>query len=205
MGDRASARVMKASSSTVNATETGEDDEEVGGRMRTVTASFCPTIVSSRNLSLLATPSLTFAEPYQAVNIQNLNITGAETTLRLRLTTTQQLQFSYTAAHAASPPANLISEYAYNYAAQNAIFAWNGPLPGNLGRQINAHTQVNVVQRTQHTAYPLWDIALSRNTGHLRPYLRLLNLSNTGYQEIPQVPLQGRTIIAGTEFNWSRR
>jgi outer membrane cobalamin receptor len=153
----------------------------------------------------LATPALTFAEPYQAVNIQNLNITGAETTLRLRLTTTQNLQFSYTAAHAASPPPNLISEYAYNYAAQNAIFAWNGILPGKIGNQINAHTQVNVIQRTQHTAYPLWDVALSRNTGHLRPYLRLLNLSNTGYQEIPQVPLQGRTIIAGTEFNWSRR
>jgi outer membrane cobalamin receptor len=151
----------------------------------------------------LATPALTFAEPYQAINIQNLNITGAETTLRLRLTTSQQLLFSYAAAHAASPPPNLISEYAYNYAAQNAIFAWNGALPGTLGRHINAHTQVNVVQRTQHTAYPLWDVALSRNTGHLRPYLRLLNLSNTGYQEIPQVPLQGRTIIAGTEFNWT--
>ncbi|WP_433974600.1 TonB-dependent receptor plug domain-containing protein [Tunturiibacter lichenicola] len=147
----------------------------------------------------LATDALTFAEPYQAVNIQNLDITGAEATARLRLTSTQQLQFSYTAAHAASPPANLISEYAYNYAAQNALFAWNGNF-----RQIAARTQVNIVQRTQHTAYPLWDIALSRNTGHLRPYLRLLNLSNTGYQEIPDVPLQGRTIMAGTEFNWSR-
>ncbi len=153
----------------------------------------------------LATDALTFAEPYQAVNIQNLNITGAETTLRLRLSENQQLQFSYTAVHAASPPPNLISEYAYNYAAQNAIFAWNGTLPGTLGHQISARTQVNIVQRTQHTAYPLWDISLSRNTGHLRPYLRLLNLSNTGYQEIPDVPLQGRTIIAGTEFNWSRR
>jgi outer membrane cobalamin receptor len=156
----------------------------------------------------LATAALTFAEPYQAVNIQNLNITGAETTLRLRLSDTQQLQFSYTAAHAASPPPNLISEYAYNYAAQNALFAWNGTLPnalfGKIGHQISARTQVAVVQRTQHTAYPLWDISLSRNTGHLRPYLRLLNLSNTGYQEIPDVPLQGRTIIAGTQFNWSR-
>jgi iron complex outermembrane receptor protein len=159
----------------------------------------------------LAAPALTFAEPYQAVNIQNLNITGAETTARLRLSATQQLQFSYTAAHAASPPPNLISEYAYNYAAQNAIFAWNGTLPGTLpgtllgaiGHQLTAHTQVNIVQRTQHTAYPLWDVSLSRNTGRLRPYLRLLNLSNTGYQEIPQVPLQGRTILAGTEFNWS--
>lgn len=154
--------------------------------------------------TILATPALTFAEPYQAINIQNLNITGAEATARLRLSDNQQLQFSYTAAHAASPPPNLLSEYAYNYAAQNALVAWNATLPGKIGRQINARTQVNIVQKTQHTAYPLWDISLSRNTGHLRPYLRILNLSNTGYQEIPQVPLQGRTIIAGAEFNWSR-
>ena len=155
--------------------------------------------------TILATDALTFAEPYQAINIQNLNITGAETTVRLRLTGNQQLQFGYTAAHAVSPPLNLLSEYAYNYATQNALVAWNGTFPGKFGRQINARTQVNIVQKTQHTAYPLWDISLSRNTGHLRPYLRALNLSNTGYQEIPQVTVQGRTLIAGAEFNWSRR
>jgi outer membrane cobalamin receptor len=149
--------------------------------------------------TILATDALTFAEPWQAINIQNLNITGAEATLRLRLTNNQQLQFSYTTAHAAPPPPNLLSEYAYNYAAQNALFRWTGNF-----RQLAAYTQINVVQKTQHTAYPLWDIAVTRNTGHLRPYLRALNLSNTGYQEIPQVPLQGRTIIAGMEFNWSR-
>jgi iron complex outermembrane receptor protein len=153
--------------------------------------------------TILATDALTAAELWQAINIQNLNITGAETTVRFRLSSTQQLQFSYAAAHAASPPPNLLSEYAYNYAAQNALVAWTGTLPGKIGRQINARTQINVVQKTQHTAYPLWDISLSRNTGHLRPYLRALNLSNTGYQEIPQVPLQGRTIMAGAEFNWS--
>jgi outer membrane cobalamin receptor len=153
----------------------------------------------------LATAALTFAEPYQAVNIQNLNITGAETTLRLRLSATQQLQFSYTAVHSASPPPNLISLYAFNYAAQSALFGWSGQLPGRMGRQINAHTQVAVIQRTQQTAYPVWDISLARNTGRLRPYVRLLNLSNTGYQEISQVPVQGRTFIAGTEFNWSRQ
>jgi len=143
-------------------------------------------------------PILTASEPWQAINIQNLNITGAEATARLRLTPNQQLQFSYTAAHAASPPPNLLSEYAYNYAAQNALLRWTGTF-----HQLTAHTQINIVQKTQHTAYPLWDVALSRNTGHLRPYLRALNLSNTGYQEIPQVPLQGRTIMAGAEFNWT--
>ena len=148
--------------------------------------------------TILATSTLTHAEPWQAINIQNLNITGAEATVRLRLTNNQQFQFSYTAAHSASPPPNILSEYAYNYAAQNALFLWSGNF-----RQLTAHTQVNIVQKTQHTAYPLWDVALSRKTGHLRPYVRALNLSNTGYQEIPQVPLQGRTIMAGAEFNWS--
>jgi outer membrane cobalamin receptor len=148
--------------------------------------------------NILATPALTFAEPWQAVNIQNLNITGAEATVRLRLTSNQQLQFSYTAAHAAPPPPNILSEYAYNYAAQNALFLWTGHF-----HQLTAHTQVNIVQKTTQTPYPLWDVALTRNTGRLRPYLRALNLSNTGYQEIPQVPLQGRTILAGAEFNWS--
>jgi outer membrane cobalamin receptor len=187
--------------------EAGADWTPTNGRLTLTATAFRLQQKDSIDYSklALATPALTFAEPYQAVNIQNLNITGAETTLRLRLTTIQNLQFSYTAAHAASPPANLVSEYAYNYAAQNAIFAWNGTLPGSFGRQINARTQINIVQRTQHTAYPLWEVALSRNTGHIRPYLRLLNLSNTGYQEIPQVPLQGRTILAGTEFNWTRR
>jgi outer membrane cobalamin receptor len=186
--------------------EAGLDWTPNNGRLTLTTTAFRLQQKDTIDYSklALATPALTFAEPYQAVNIQNLNITGAESTLRLRLSDTQQLQFSYTAAHAASPPPNLISEYAYNYAAQNAIFAWTGTLPGAIGHQITAQTQVNIVQRTQHTAYPLWDISLSRNTGRLRPYLRLLNLSNTGYQEIPQVVMQGRTIIAGTQFTWSR-
>jgi iron complex outermembrane receptor protein len=185
--------------------EAGIDWTPSSGRLTLTAAAFRLQQKDSIDYAktILATDALTSAEPWQAINIPNLNITGAEATVRLRLTGNQQLQFSYTAAHAASPPPNLLSEYAYNYAAQNALVAWNGTLPGKIGRQINARTQINVVQKTQHTAYPLWDISLSRNTGHLRPYLRALNLSNTGYQEIPQVPLQGRTIMAGAEFNWS--
>jgi len=78
-------------------------------------------------------------------------------------------------------------------------------VPGAWGKQITAHTQVNVVQRTGQTAYPLWDVTLARNEGAIRPYVRLLNLSNTGYQEIMGVPLQGRTIMGGMEWNWRRK
>jgi len=154
---------------------------------------------------ILATPTLTAAEPWQAVNVATLDITGAETSLRIRLNSTQQLQFSYTANHSGNLPPSYLSEYAFNYAAQNAIFALTGKLPGSVGHQITAHTQVNIVQKTAQTAYPLWDIDVARNTGKVRPYFRLLNLSNTGYTEIPGVPMQGRTIMGGIELNWSRQ
>jgi len=134
--------------------------------------------------------------------VQNLNLTGAETSLKFRITDNQHLQLSYTALQAGSPPAGLLSEYAYNYAAQDALFGWSGQLPGAWGRQIIAHTQVNIIQKTGRTAYPLWDVGAARRTGSIRPYLRLLNLSNTGYQEIPQVPLQGRTVMGGVEWDW---
>ena len=185
--------------------DAGLDWTPAGGRLTLTATGFRLQQKNTIDYSkqALATQALTFAEPYQAVNIQNLDITGAETSLRLRLTGAQHLQFGYTSAHSASPPPNLISEYAFNYAAQNAIFSWIGTLPGAAGRQITASTTINIVQKTTQTAYPLWNVALARNTGRLRPYLRLSNLSNTGYQEIPQVPMQGRTVIAGAEFQWS--
>ncbi|GGG70678.1 TonB-dependent receptor plug domain-containing protein [Edaphobacter dinghuensis] len=138
--------------------------------------------------------------PWQATNVGNFNYNGAETQLRLRLPGSEHLDLSYTGVRATSPPKGLISEYAFNYAAQNAIAVWTGDF-----HQLTAHTQVAVIQKTTQTAYPLWDISLARNSGWLRPYVRLLNLSNTGYQDIPGVPLQGRTIMAGTAFTWPRR
>ncbi len=141
-------------------------------------------------------------EPWQAVNVPTLDISGAETDVRFRLSDTQLLDLSYTAAHSGNLPPNYLSEYAFNYAAQNAVFGWTGQLPGAWGRQVSAYTQVNVVQKTGYTAYPLWDAGLARNTGRIRPYLRLLNLAGTGYEEIVGVPMQGRTILGGIVWNW---
>ncbi len=148
---------------------------------------------------------LTTGEKWQAINIPTLDLSGVEASARIRLSSTQQLQFSYTANHSANLPGNYLSEYAFNYAAQNAIFAWTGQLPGKWGHQVSARTQVNVVQKTVQAAYPLWDVNIARNTGRVRPYLRLLNLSNTAYTEIPQVPMQGRTIMGGMQLNWSKQ
>jgi iron complex outermembrane receptor protein len=50
----------------------------------------------------------------------------------------------------------------------------------------------------------VWDAAVTRDAGRIRPYLRLANLSNTGYQEIQGVAMQGRSIIGGVSL-WLRR
>lgn len=139
------------------------------------------------------------SKPWQATNVANFAYNGGEADLRVKLSASQQLQVSYTAVQATSPPAGLISEYAFNYAAQSAMLGWTVSLP----MQIVAHTQLAVVQKTAKSPYPLWDVGFARRTGLVRPYLRVLNLSNTTYEEIPDVPLQGRTIMGGAEFNWS--
>jgi iron complex outermembrane receptor protein len=187
--------------------EGGLDWKPVNGRLTLTAVGFrlneSNAIDYSKTLPLPLPPAP--AEPWQAVNVPTLDIGGAETSMNVRLSATQQLNLSYTAAHSGNLPPNYLSEYAFNYAAQNAIIAWTGELPGAWGRQISADMQVNVVQRTGQTAYPLWDADLARNTGRIRPYLRLLNLSNTGYQEIVGVAMQGRTVMGGMEWYWRSR
>jgi outer membrane cobalamin receptor len=142
------------------------------------------------------------AAPYKATNTGALAFTGAETALHLRLNGSQQLDLAYTGVHASRDLApGLISAYVFNYAAQNASFSWSAV----IRRQIVARTQVAVVQRAGHTAYPLWSLAIARSTGHVQPYLRLANLSNTGYQELPGVPMPGRSITGGLAFTWAHR
>ena len=178
--------------------EGGLDWKPANGRLTLTAAGFRLQETNAIDYSKLL--PLTAGEQWQAVNVPTLDISGAETSARVRLSATQQFDLSYTAAHSGNLPPNYLSEYAFNYAAQNAIFGWTGQF-----KQLSAHTQVNVVQKTTQTAYPLWDASLARNTGSIRPYLRLLNLSNTGYTEIVGVPMQGRTILGGMEWTWHAR
>jgi iron complex outermembrane receptor protein len=178
--------------------EGGLDWKPANGRLTLTAVGF--RLQESNAIDYSKLLPLTPGEPWQAVNVPTLDISGAEASVRVRLSSTEQIDVSYTAAHSGNLPANYLSEYAFNYAAQNAVFAWTGQF-----KQLSAHTQVNVVQKTAQTAYPLWDASLARNTGSIRPYLRLLNLSNTGYTEIVGVPMQGRTILGGMEWTWHGR
>jgi len=178
--------------------EGGLDWKPAGGRVTLTAVGF--RLNETNAIDYTKTLPLTASEKWQAVNVPTLDISGAEASARVRISATEWIDLSYTAAHSGNLPPNYLSKYAFNYAAQNAVFGWSGQF-----KQLSAHTQVNVVQKTTQTAYPLWDLSLARNTGSIRPYLRLLNLSNTGYTEIVGVPMQGRTIMGGMEWTWRGR
>jgi outer membrane cobalamin receptor len=142
-----------------------------------------------------------FNAPWQAMNIGNLNFVGAETALRIKVLQAQEITLTYTGVHASqqlSP--GTISEYLLNYASHNAVFSWTGEFWNAFG----VRNRVGVIERVGRDAYPLWDIAASRTTGRVRPYLELSNLSNTGYEEIPGVAMPGRSIMGGVEFVFSK-
>ena len=56
---------------------------------------------------------------------------------------------------------------------------------------------VQLAQRYQQIVYPVWNAELTHDSGKLRPYIRLSNLGNTGYQEITGINMPPRTIMGG--------
>jgi hypothetical protein len=61
-------------------------------------------------------------------------------------------------------------------------------------------TEVAVVERYHRDPYPVWNFRGARERGRVHPYLRLDNLSNTGYEEIEGVRMPARSIALGLEL-----
>lgn len=134
---------------------------------------------------------------YHATNIDKLHFIGVEAHTNFLLPHGQELQLSYTFLHGDQVPiAGSVSRYVFNYPSHHAVFGWTGVWHDWLA----ARTRVGVTQRFEHQAYPVWDLAVSRNNGLVRPYLQLANLSNTGFDEIPGVLMPSRSVIAGLEL-----
>ncbi len=141
--------------------------------------------------------------PWQALNIGHIDYSGAESTVSFTPTAFQHLDLGYTFIHANPLQAGIISEYAYNFAAQNVSLSYSTV----IHHQLAARTQLGVIQKTTQSAYPLWNVSLSRCVGTVRPYLMLDNLSNTTYFEVsgpPAVPMPGRSFLAGLHLVWPR-
>ncbi len=139
---------------------------------------------------------------YHATNVDTLHFTGVEAHTNFMLPSHQELQLAYTFLHGDQIPVpGSVSRYVFNYPSHHAVFGW----AGTWHDWLTARTKVGVTQRFEHQAYPVWDFAVSRNNGWVRPYLQLANLSNTGYEEIPGVLMPSRSIVAGAELILMRK
>jgi iron complex outermembrane receptor protein len=149
--------------------------------------------------------------PYVAENIQNLNFTGAEVSLRWQLPRQQRIELSYTGLHGrAASLYGLQSKYAFNYPVNAGVATWWGKIPGGfdsrfrvVGLQRRVTNPANL-QAFDSTTYPLVEWTVGREFRFVTPYVQLTNLTDTKYQEIPGVPMPGRGVIAGMELRWRK-
>jgi iron complex outermembrane receptor protein len=137
------------------------------------------------------------ADVWHAANIDRLNFTGVETSLKVRLPRRQRIAFAYTGLHGAQQALNgLESKYVFNYPIDNGVISWQGVLPG----QFVARSRVGVVYRFARDPYALWDVAVAREFSHVAAHLGFSNLTDTQYQEIEGVAMPGRSVVFGLEF-----
>jgi hypothetical protein len=139
------------------------------------------------------------ADPNQLWHAENLSgvaFTGVESSVNWQATSRQGFKFSETIlAGAQSALHGLQSLYIFNYPVNNASAEWTGEVGGFVLRN-----NVEVVERYQQEAYPVWGASVARERGWIHPYLQMTNLSNTGYEEIEGVRIQGRSFAGGLEL-----
>jgi iron complex outermembrane receptor protein len=114
----------------------------------------------------------------------------------LKVRRRNEVSFSYTGLHGVRDAlAGLQSRYVFNYAQHQGIAAWQLALP-----KVALRTRVGALQRVDRATYAVWDVYLAATQGRVRPFLQFTNLTNTRYQEIPGVNMQGRAVVGGLEW-----
>jgi outer membrane cobalamin receptor len=159
------------------------------------------TVFYSRQHDAIDYTKAAESDPWQATNLAGLRFTGVEGSLVWHLPANQQVKASWTLLSGAQDALHgLLSEYVFNYPVNNASFEWTGHLkPGLLVR-----SRTGVTERYEQDPYPVWDVSVAREAGRIHPFLQMMNLSNTGYQEIAGVPMPGRSFTGGVEISLSR-
>jgi iron complex outermembrane receptor protein len=141
------------------------------------------------------------ADPWQATNLSGLHFTGVEAAVDWLPASGQRVRVSWTnLTGAQSALHGLQSEYVFNYPVNNARVDWTS----NAGRQLVVESRLGVVQRFEKDPYAVLDVSVVRAQGRIRPYLRMTNLMNTGYDEIVDVRMPGRGFIGGLEMDIDR-
>ena len=134
---------------------------------------------------------------WRALNIQNLDFTGVEASLRLLPARGQTLDFRYTGLRGVQDtiPAGF-TKYTFNYPTHSGVVAWQAVWRND----VVLRTRVGVLDRRARDPYGLWDLYAAVAHGRVHPFLQVSNVTSTSYQEILGVAMPGRTVIGGIEL-----
>lgn len=134
---------------------------------------------------------------WRAENIDQLNFTGVEAGLSVRLSRAHQVDLRYMGLHGSqSLTAGLQSRYVFNYPSQSGVGSWQAWLPAG----ILFRTRLGVTNRLARDPYALWDLYAASTRGRVHPFLQFTNMANIRFQEIPGVWMPGRAVIGGLEL-----
>lgn len=136
--------------------------------------------------------------PYAAGNIQQLNFTGAEISVRWQLPHRQRIALGYAALRGdGARPANTQYLYTFNYAEHNGSATW-----WNSAYGLDSRFRLSAVKRYGGNPYPLVEWTLGREFRWASPYVQFTNLTDTKYQEISGVSMPGRGVMGGVQLQW---
>ncbi len=141
------------------------------------------------------------SQKWQAVNLSGLRFSGVESSFTWIPTQAQAVRIAWTGLHGAQSALNgLQSKYIFNYPVQNVHADWSIA----FRHAIAVTNVIQLAQRYKQTVYPVWNLAITHDAGRIRPYVRLTNLSNTGYEEITGVRMPSRAITGGFAIQLGR-
>ncbi len=163
---------------------------------------FSSTVFYSRQRNTIDYVRQSASQPWMATNLSGLHFTGWENSATWQPSRQNQLRASWTLLAGAQQALHgLQSEYVFNYPVNNASLDGTHFWKSGIG----VHSRLGVTERYQQSPYAVWDVSLARERGSIRPYARISNLANTGYQEVIGVQMPSRTAVAGLEIVFGSR
>jgi iron complex outermembrane receptor protein len=155
------------------------------------------TVFHRRDTNVIDYVRATPADVWQATNFDKLNFTGMEATTAYEPKAGQRVSLSFAALHGVNAANTaLLSKYTFNYPVRSAVAEWRG----TVGRYLIARTRLGVADRLNRDPYAVWDASAAWSRGKVRPFIQFTNMTNTVYQEIPNVPLPKRGVLGGVEI-----
>ena len=134
---------------------------------------------------------------WRAVNIDNLDFTGVEASLRVLPSSGQSIDFRYTGLRGVQDTVPVeYTKYTFNYPTNSGVIAWQA----SLRSEVVFRTRVGILDRRGRDPYALWDVYAAITRGRVHPFLQVSNVTSTQYQEVLGVAMPGRTIIGGVEL-----